>query len=285
MQKVKSTEYNTSYKPTWCPGCGDFGIWSAIKNALSELDISPHNVVITYDIGCIGNMASSVKCYGFHSLHGRALPVAVGAKLANPKLTVLSIVGDGGMYGEGTNHLIHSARYNVDVNLIVANNHSFSLTTGQSSPTSQRGYVTKTTPWGEIKKPINPIALSLSSGSSFVARATAFDIKHMTELIKQSIQHNGFSHLDVLQQCVTFNKVNTVQWIKDRVYKLEEGGYKPNNIKKALDKSLEQDKLPIGIFYKEDKKSYSEELDFSANICAVEQSVKFDKKSLLNEYV
>lgn len=282
MEKIKSKDYNTSYKPTWCPGCGDFGIWTAIKNALSELDIAPHNVVITYDIGCIGNMASTIKCYGFHSLHGRALPVAVGAKLANPKLTVLSIVGDGGMYGEGTNHLIHSARYNVDVNLIVANNHSFSLTTGQSSPTSGTGYVTKTTPWGEIKQPINPIALSLSSGSSFVARAAAFDIKHMTEMIKKSIQHKGFSHVDVLQQCLTFNKVNTVEWMKKRVYKLD----KPtSSVKVALGKVFEQDKLPIGIFYKEDKKSYSEELDFSTDICAVEQTVKFDKESLLKEYV
>ncbi|MFH1610840.1 MAG: thiamine pyrophosphate-dependent enzyme [Patescibacteria group bacterium] len=279
---IKPQDYNTSYKPTWCPCCGDFGIWTAIKNALSELDIAPHNVVITYDIGCIGNMASAVKCYGFHSLHGRALPVAVGAKLANPKLTVLSIVGDGGMYGEGTNHLIHSARYNVDVNLIVANNHSFSLTTGQSSPTSEKGYVTKTTPWGEIKKPINPIALSLSSGSSFVARAVAFNIKHMTEMIKQAIEHKGFSHVDVLQQCLTFNKVNTVEWMKDKVYELE----KPiSSLETALNKALEQDKLPIGIFYKEDKKSYSEELDFSANVCAVEQTIKFDKNSLLSEYV
>ena len=186
------------------------------------------------------------------------------------------------MYGEGTNHLIHSARYNVDVNLIVANNHSFSLTTGQSSPTSEKGYVTKTTPWGEIKKPINPIALSLSAGSSFVARSSSIDIKHMTEMIKESIQHKGFSHLDILQQCVTFNKVNTVQWIKDKTYKLN----KPtSNIKTALNKALEQDKLPIGIFYKENKKSYSEELDFSADTCAVEQSIKFDKKVLLDEYI
>ena len=138
MQNIKPQDYNTLYKPTWCPGCGDFGIWAGIKNALTELDIASHNVVITYDIGCIGNMAGTIKCYGFHSLHGRALPVAVGAKLANQKLTVIAVAGDGGAYSEGTNHLIHAARYNADVVYLVANNKSFSLTTGQASPTSDR---------------------------------------------------------------------------------------------------------------------------------------------------
>ena len=281
MQNIKPQDYNTSYKPTWCPGCGDFAIWAGIKNALAELNIFPHNVVISYDIGCIGNMASTIKCYGFHSLHGRALPVALGAKLANPKLTIIAVAGDGGAYGEGTNHFIHTARYNADITYIVANNRSFSLTTGQASPTSGKGYISKTTPWGEIKEPVNPLALSLVSGTSFVARAVAFEIKHLTEIIKQAIEHKGFSHIDILQQCITFNKVNDILWYKKRIYKLD----KPeDNLKSALDKALETDKLPIGIFYKNNKKSYGEGLDFSANIRAVDQEIKFDKKSLLKEY-
>jgi len=158
MSKIKATEYNTSCKPTWCPGCGDFGIWTAIKNVLSELDIAPHNVVITYDIGCIGNMASSVKCYGFHSLHGRALPVAVGAKLANEELTVIGIAGDGGAYGEGLNHLVDAARSDSNITLIVSNNLLYSLTTGQASPTSEKGTKTKSTPEGVNKVGVNPFS-------------------------------------------------------------------------------------------------------------------------------
>ncbi len=291
MKKLNPTIYNTNYNPTWCPGCGNFGIWTALKNALAELGIEPRNLVIVYDIGCIGNMASTIKCYGFHSLHGRALPVAVGVKLANPKLTVLAIAGDGGAYGEGTNHFIHSARYNSDVLFLVANNRSFSLTTGQASPTSDLGFVTKTTPFGEVKQPINPIALSLSSGASFVARGVAFEPKDLTEIIKQAIQHKGFSHIDILQQCVTLNKVNTIDWYKKRIYKLRNN--KTNNLKLAFDKALETEKIPVGVFYKKDKKTYGENLsrnsiesfrDFSSEVCAVEQKIEFDKKSLLKEY-
>jgi len=277
---MKPNDYNTSYKPTWCPGCGNFGIWAAIKAALAELNIPAHKVVITWDIGCIGNGANTIKCYSFHSLHGRALPVAVGAKLANKDLTVLALAGDGGAYGEGTNHLIHAARYNSDVTLIVANNKSFSLTTGQASPTSDLGYVSKTTPWGEIKEPINPMALSLVSGASFVARAPAFDLPHLTKVIKQGVAHQGFSHVDVLQQCVTFNKVNTVAWYRKRIYKLEENFYKSNDIKSAIDKCLESNKLPVGIFYEKKKKGYGQLLDKTPKIKAIDQEIKFDKKML-----
>lgn len=280
----KPQDYNTFYQPTWCPGCGDFGIWTALKTALAELNIPSHQVVITYDIGCIGNMASTIKCYGFHSLHGRALPVALGAKLANPCLTVIAMVGDGGMYGEGTNHLIHSARYNVDVNLIVANNKSFSLTTGQASPTSDKGYITKTTPWGEVKDPVDPITLSLVSGASWVARGAAFNLQQLTELIKQSLKHQGFSHLDVLQQCITFNKVNSVAWYKERTYNLADQKYQPSDLQRALAKSLETNKLPLGVFYQEHKKVYNQKLDQSPNIAAVNQKIIFDKK-LLKEFI
>jgi len=277
---MNQQDYNTTYKPTWCPGCGDFGIWTAIKQALAELEIPTHKVVITYDIGCAGNMANTIKCYGFHSLHGRTLPVAIGAKLANKDLTVIAIAGDGGCYGEGGNHLIHSARYNSDINLIVANNQSFSLTTGQASPTSDLGYVSKTTPWGEIKQPINPMALSLTSGSTFVARSTAFDPKHLVQTIKSAIKHKGFSHVDVLQQCVTFNKVNTVAWYKEHTYNLSET-HNQNNLKQALEKSLEVEKMPIGIFYQIDKPVYGDQL--RGDKILVDKEVKFGKE-LLEEF-
>lgn len=277
---MNQVDYNTSYKPTWCPGCGDFGIWTAIKQALAELEIPSHKVVIVYGIGCAGNMANTIKCYAFHSLHGRALPVAVGAKLANKDLTVIAVAGDGDQYGEGGNHLLHTARYNADINLIVANNQSFSLTTGQASPTSDLGYVSKTTPWGEIKQPINPMALSLSAGSTFVARSLAFDPKHLVETIKSAISHKGFSHVDVLQQCVTFNKVNTIPWYKEHTYQLE-AGHDKQNFEQAMKKASEEEKMPVGILYQTDKPVYGEQL--RGDKVLVGGEVKFGEE-LLKEF-
>lgn len=282
--KITPQSYNTSYLPTWCPGCGDFGIMAAIKNALSELQISPHNVVIVYGIGCAGNMSSMIKCYGFHSLHGRTLPVALGAKLANKNLTVIAVAGDGDQYSEGTNHLIHIARYNPNITLIVANNRLFSLTTGQASPTSDEGLVTKTTPGGEIKHTLNPLALSLTAGASFVARGAAFDLVNLTNVIKAGIMHPGFAHIDVLQQCVTFNKINTVEWYKEKIYQLTEAGHDSHDFKSALDKTFEHEKLPLGIFYQIEKPVYEEKLDLTPAVSAGAEKIIFDKEELLKEF-
>jgi len=256
-EKLKEEDFNTSCRPTWCPGCGDFVIWQALKVALAELDIAPHNSIITYGVGCISNMNNNIKTYAFHSLHGRAIPVAVGAKLANHKMTVLSIAGDGGTYGEGANHLLHASRYNSNITNIVANNHSYSLTTGQSSPTSKKGYKTKTTPWGEVKRPVNPISLVLSAGATFVARGFSGDLEHLKEIIKAGIKHNGFSHIDVMQQCVTFNKEQTVDYFRKKIYKLEnEESYDIKNKLMAFEKAEETTKVPIGIFYKKSHPTY-----------------------------
>jgi len=266
MEKLNPNSFNTSVMPTWCPGCGNFIIWQAVKMALTELNIPSHKLMLSYGIGCAGNMANNIKGYTFHSLHGRALPILVGAKLANHKLTAIAITGDGDAYGEGLNHLIHTARGNADITYIINNNRSYSLTTGQSSPTSEKGYITQTTPWGEVKKPINPISLVLSAGASFVARGFVGDIKHLTELIKKGISHKGFSHIDIFQNCVTFNKVNTVEYYKKKIYKLqeklwqdnleEEKDYNAKDKLKALEKAEETEKLPIGIFYQENRPTY-----------------------------
>lgn len=279
---MKPINYNTSHQPTWCPGCGNFGIWAAIKNALAELKIPSHQVIIVYGIGCAGNMNNTIKCYAFHSLHGRILPVAVGAKLANHKLKVIGVAGDGDAYGEGTNHLIHTARYNADVVYIVCNNHSFSLTTGQASPTSDLGYISKTTLWGEVKEPLNPIALSLASGATFVARGVAFDTSHLTNLIKQGIKHQGFAHIDVLQQCVTLNKVNTIAWYKKRIYHLN--NYQANDKVKALARALEKDKLPLGVFYQIQKPTYKQGFEQLRQDVLVEKSIKFELDKLIKEF-
>ncbi|MFH1891004.1 MAG: thiamine pyrophosphate-dependent enzyme [Candidatus Kuenenbacteria bacterium] len=252
-------KFNTSISPTWCPGCGNYGIWQALKTALFELNLDPHQVYISYDIGCFGNGTNFTKTYTFHSLHGRALPPAVGAKIANKDLVVLALAGDGGAYGEGVQHLIHTARYNVNVTYLVANNQRFSLTTGQASPTTDKNIKTPTTPFGEIKKPINPLLLSLTSGTSFLARGFAGDQKHLTEIIKQAIKHKGFSHIDILQPCISFNKENTFEWYRSVVYKLEDHRYTPDDYNRAVGKAQEfevEGKMPIGVIYKEDRASY-----------------------------
>ncbi len=257
-------KFNTPITPTWCPGCGNYGIWTAIKQALVELNLEPHQVLATYDIGCFGNGANFLRTYALHALHGRALPPAIGAKIANQNLVVLAMAGDGGAYGEGIQHLIHAARYNVNITYIVADNRRFSLTTGQSSPTTFKKTITKTTPFGEIKQPINPLLLSLDAGATFVARGFAGDIPHLTNLIKQAIQHKGFSHLDILQQCVSFNKDNSLDWYRKIIYKLDEHKYKPVNLGRAREKAEEFEKygrMPIGVLYQDKKLTYEEQIE------------------------
>ncbi len=193
------SQFSTNRQPTWCPGCGNWGILAAIKSALVGLNLKPEEVVIVYGIGCSGNTANWIRTYSFHSLHGRVLPVALGIKLANYKLKVLAISGDGDAYAEGGNHLIQTARTNIDLTYLVFNNHNFSLTTGQASPTSDQGYVSKTTPFGEPNLPLNPLALALDSHASFLARGFAGDISHLTELIKSAIIHTGIALVDIFQ--------------------------------------------------------------------------------------
>ena len=271
--KISPNDFNTPSRPTWCPGCGNYMIWTAIKQALAELELPPHRVVISYGVGCAGNMNNTIGTYAFHSLHGRSLPPALGAKLANHKLTVLAVSGDGDTYGEGTNHLIHMARFNPNITHIVSNNHSYSLTTGQASPTSKQGYITKTTPWGEVKKPINPISLVLAAGASFVARGFAGDINHLKELIKAGIQHPGFAHIDVLQQCVTFNHVQTLEYYREKVYDLNQTGHNTEDKNAAFKKAAETEKIPIGIFYKEIRPTYESTFPQLENEALVEKRI------------
>ncbi len=251
----------TGYQPTWCPGCGDWGIGMAIKKVLVDLGYSPSDVAIVFGIGCSGNMNDFVNAYALHSLHGRALPNAIGIKLANHKLPVIAVVGDGDCYGEGGNHLIHAARGNHDITVIVHDNRVYGLTTGQSAPTSPKGFKSKSTPLGLIEVPINPLALALTQGASFIAQTFAGDLNHMISMIKQAVNHKGFSLINILQPCVTFNKVNTYQYYLKRVYKLDEN-YDKTDFKLALEKTLEsnEEKFPLGVIYQIEKLSYHEQL-------------------------
>ncbi|WP_440947553.1 2-oxoacid:ferredoxin oxidoreductase subunit beta [Methanosarcina sp. T3] len=244
--------------PAWCPGCGNFQILSTVKKALVELEIEPWEVLVVSGIGQSGKLPHYMKCHTFNGLHGRTLPVATAAKLANHSLHVIAVAGDGDCYGEGGNHFLHAIRKNPNITLLVHDNQIYGLTKGQASPTTAKGTRTKVQPSGVPAEPMNPLALAISQDCSFVARGFAGDQEHLKELMKAAITHKGFSVLDILQPCVTFNKVNTFKWYRDRVYKLEDD-YEPYDRLKAFERSLEWgDKIPNGIFYKKDKEALEE---------------------------
>jgi len=254
-------QFNTINAPTWCPGCGNYSIWNELKRALDELKIPPHKILIVYGIGCAGNMYNTVNTYAWHSLHGRALPTAVGAKLANKDLTVIVVAGDGDGLGEGMGHFIHTLRGNVDITYLVHENKVYGLTTGQSAPTSEKGFVTKSTPEGLIEVPANPVSLALTSGGGFVARGYAGKPQQLKDLIKQGIQHKGFSFVDILQPCVTFNKINTYQYYNERVYDLAESAHNTGDFNAAFGKSREWgEKIPLGLFYQDKREAYEDDL-------------------------
>ncbi|NTU72926.1 2-oxoacid ferredoxin oxidoreductase [Candidatus Roizmanbacteria bacterium] len=249
----------SGHTPTWCPGCGDWGINMALKGALVKLGLSPSDINVTFDIGCSGNMNDMLNAYAVHGLHGRSVATAIGIKIGNHKMPAIVIGGDGGIYGEGGNHLLHACRGNHDITVIVHDNGVYGLTTGQVAPTGDKGYKSKSTPEGVIESPVNQLALSLTQGASFVAQAFAGDLNHLTAMIVEAISHKGFSLLNVLQPCVTFNKVNTYQYYMPRVYKLGEE-YDRTNYKVALEKAHEsnEEKFPLGVLYAAEREAYHE---------------------------
>ncbi len=248
-------------KPTWCPGCGDFGVVAAVEMAVKKLAIPSANVVIVSGIGCSSNLPHFLSSYGFHGIHGRAMPVAEGVRWANHGLTVIATGGDGDGFGIGAGHFVHAMRRNVDLVYVVMDNQIYGLTTGQASPTSMMGQKTKSTPAGVIENPIEPMALALASGATYVARGFSGDVKHMAELIANGIAHKGFAFVDALSPCVTYNKINTFDFFRQRVYKLETSGHDPKDIGAAWQKALEWgDRIPIGLFYTAERPTY-EELD------------------------
>jgi len=252
---------NTSAKVTWCPGCGNFGILSAFRGALVELGLEREQVVVVSGIGCHGKISDCVNVNTFHGIHGRVLPFATGVKLANPDLTVFGFSGDADCYDEGWDHFCHAVRRNIDVTLIVHNNMVLGLTTGQTTATSQTGFRTKSTPFGSVVPPLNPIAHALVSSGSFVARGFAGDPKHLQGLIVQAAKHRGFNYIDVFQPCVTFNYLNSFEWFRQRVYKLEDTGHNVSDRQKALEKSFEWgERIPIGVFYKDERSTFSDNL-------------------------
>ena len=245
--------------PDWCPGCGDFGVLKALKEAAVELQIPPHELMVVSGIGCSSNLPGFINAYGAHTLHGRAIPVATGIKLANTDLNVVITGGDGDGYGLGLGHFIHAVRRNLDLTYIVMDNQIYGLTTGQASPTSMLDVITKTTPRGNVEMPINPLGLAIISGATYVARGFSGNPRQLAQLVAGAIAHKGFALIDVFSPCVTWNKVNTYAWFRQRVYDVNEESHDPQDYSAALEKAIEfGDRIPTGLIYQADRPTYQE---------------------------
>lgn len=263
-------DYNCG-QPAWCPGCGDYSILKTFKETVYELGMAPWEFMIVSGIGQAGKFPQYVRCNSFNGLHGRSLPVATGIRLANNSMPVFAFAGDGDCYGEGGNHFIHAVRRNVNVKLFVHDNQIYGLTKGQASPTTMQGMVTKNQPLGSLSEQLFPLAMAVSLNCSFVARGFAGDTAHLKELMKAAIEHRGFSLVDILQPCVTFNHINTYEWYKKRVYKIA-SDYDPENRSEAFKLAMEWgDKIPVGIIYKNSKPTLEEKIPMINEIPLVKQ--------------
>nr|WP_321514236.1 2-oxoacid:ferredoxin oxidoreductase subunit beta [uncultured Pseudodesulfovibrio sp.] len=248
---VSIEEYG-QFETTWCPGCGNFSILSSLKKALTDMDIAPHEVMISSGIGQAAKMPHYLNCHMFNGLHGRSLPVAQGMKMANPEMKVICVSGDGCTYGEGGNHFLAAIRRNLDITMLVHNNQIYGLTKGQASPTTGRGHVTKAQPKGAQSEGFNPVSTAVAMKASFVARAFSGEPDHLASMITQAVNHTGFSLVDILQPCVSFNKVNTFAWYKERTYFMED--HDATNWGAAMEKSDEfNERIPLGVLYRNDR--------------------------------
>ena len=251
-------DYGT-YETAWCPGCGNFGILNALKKALVNCDLAPHQVLLVSGIGQAAKTPHYLRANVFNGLHGRSLPAAIGARLANPELTVIAESGDGCMYGEGGNHFLAALRRNLDLTILAHDNRVYGLTKGQTSPTSQQGMVTKTQPHGAFAPPFNPVAVAVTMGASFVARGYAGKLEHLTGLIAEAIKHRGTALVDILQPCVSFNRINTYQWYQQHCYELS-AEHDPTDRDQALRVAFEfGERIPLGVIYQTQKPLFEEQ--------------------------
>ncbi|MGU3342585.1 2-oxoacid:ferredoxin oxidoreductase subunit beta [Staphylococcus succinus] len=256
-------DFRNNVKPNWCPGCGDFSVQAAIQKATANVGLEPEEVAIITGIGCSGRLSGYVNSYGMHGIHGRSLPLAQGVKMANKDLTVIASGGDGDGYAIGMGHTIHALRRNMNMTYIVMDNQIYGLTKGQTSPSSAPGFVTKSTPKGNIEQNVAPLELALSSGATFVAQGFSSDIKALTKMIEDAINHDGFSFVNVFSPCVTYNKVNTYDWFKENLIDIEDiEGYDMSSKSIATQKVLEYNSLIKGIVYQDtETPSYESQIE------------------------
>lgn len=254
------SDFRNKIKPNWCPGCGDFSVLSAIQRAAANSGVEPEQLAIISGIGCSGRISGYVNSYGFHTIHGRALPVAQGLKMANKDLTVIASGGDGDGFAIGTGHTVHSIRRNIDVTYIVMDNHIYGLTKGQTSPRSDAGFVTKSTPKGSIEQSISAMEMALTVGATFVGQSFSSDLKGLTVLIEAGIAHKGFSLINVFSPCVTYNKINTYDWFKENLVKINEmDGYDSSDVHLAMETLMKNKGLVTGLIYQnKERPSYQE---------------------------
>lgn len=283
-------DFRNNIKPNWCPGCGDFSVQAAIQRAAANIGLEPENLAVISGIGCSGRISGYVNAYGFHGIHGRSLPIAQGVKMANRDLTVLASGGDGDGFAIGMAHTVHAIRRNIDVTYIVMDNHIYGLTKGQTSPRSEVGFKTKSTPSGSIESAINIMELAISAGAGFVAQSFSSDLKELTSLIEQGMNHKGFSFINVFSPCVTFNKVNTYEWFKENIKKLDDiEGYDPSNRAQAMSTIMENDGLVTGLIYQnKEKPSYEQLVQGFKETPMVKQDISLEKETfdqLLTEFM
>ena len=286
MKEIVNTKYNTKNTPNWCPGCGDFGIWTAFKQACLKQSWDNSNTALVAGIGCHGHIINFVSITNFEGLHGRPLPIAEGMRLANKNLNVFVFTGDGDCLAEGGNHFLHACRRNMNITVILHDNAIYGLTTGQTSPRSPKGYISKSTPEGNMEEPLNPISLAISSGATFVARAYSGDIEYLRDLITLANKHKGFAIIDVLQPCVTFNKQYSHYFFQKNIYNLQNTDYDFTNKGWAFVKSLEwgENQIPVGIFYQVNQPTYEEQLTH-INKPLFEEVKKRDISELLGRFM
>jgi 2-oxoglutarate ferredoxin oxidoreductase subunit beta len=259
---VTRDDYASPVRPTWCSGCGNFGIWNSLKAALVQAGLAPHEILIVSGIGCGSKLPDYTRANGFNTIHGRPVIVASGAQLANHRLKVICTHGDGDSFGLGMGHFISACRRNMALLDVIQDNQVYGLTKGQYSPTSDPGFVTPTSPQGAFEQRTNPIVLALTAGATFVARGFARDLPHLTWLMVQALHHRGYALVDVMQPCVTFNRRNTYDWYGERAYKLQEAGHDAGDLQAAIARAQEWgERIPVGIFYqREDVPAYHERL-------------------------
>jgi 2-oxoglutarate ferredoxin oxidoreductase subunit beta len=283
-------DFRNDVKPNWCPGCGDFSVQAAIQRAAANVGLEPENLAVISGIGCSGRISGYINSYGVHGIHGRALPIAQGVKMANRDLTVIASGGDGDGFAIGMGHTVHAIRRNINITYIVMDNQIYGLTKGQTSPRSAMGFKTKSTPEGSIEESISPMKLALSVGATFVAQSFSTDLKELTALIEAGIKHDGFSFINVFSPCVTYNKVNTYDWFKENLTKLSDvEGYDSSSKDIAMQTLLNHSGLVTGLIYQNtDRPSYQDLAPGYAKTPLTEadlnlEQAHFDK--LVNEFM
>jgi 2-oxoglutarate ferredoxin oxidoreductase subunit beta len=249
---IRFTDFKSDKQPTWCPGCGDFGTMNGMMKALAETGNDPDNTFIVAGIGCSGKIGTYMHSYALHGVHGRALPVGIGVKMANPDLEVMVSGGDGDGYSIGAGHFIHAVRRNVDMSYVVMDNRIYGLTKGQASPTSREDFETATTPDGPNQPPVNPKALALASGATFIAQTFSSNSQRHAEIVQEAIEHDGFGFVNVYSPCVTFNDVDTYDYFRDTIEDVAETDHDRHDREQAKDKILESDKEYMGVLYQDE---------------------------------